>query len=785
MFRAKFDAVSAIFEKLAEVSLVEAMHDEELERRLSATSLAQPLLFAVQVATVDSLEEKGLKPDAVIGHSVGEVAAAWAAGVFDLPDAVRLIHVRSKNQEAIRGYGTMAAVLSSAENVAAAIEEGGFTELCVAADNSPRSVTISGSEEQVSEFGRFARARKMAMKKLGLEYPFHSPLAEFMKDDLLADLDWLRPQEGRIDYVSATFGRVTDGQELGPNYWWTNIREPVLFRPGVEALLDLDCGNFVEIGPRPVLTTYVRDTAAEKSKPVSLLPALEEKDERADLRRVVAQAATQGARLVENRFFGPDAKTSEDLPLYPWRNKEYRAPLTDEALRIFDAAPGNLLLGSALRQGARDWRATLDPSSPAWIVDHKVDGAVVLPAAAFADMALAAARETLGEGPLEVADLDILRALAMEDDAGYETRVTVGGDRHVVDIESRRRLADEDFALNVRARLRRPAGSAPAPRPRPAPDPAETMASEAIYALTRRFGLDYGPQFARAASVQKLDRRTAYVTLDAAKPPLDLERHELHPALLDAAFHGLFALIADEAAEGGRSYLPIRVGRLTLHRAQAAAAGAFVTVSRASERGVEARFDLVDRDGAVIAVADKVRFKAVRIARSKSPAQLAYRNALARLTPASGAGCDLGARIAGLAEDCGATAAEAPEPSAGAILIDTTLRRVALDAISGLASESGVIDVQELLTEGRLAPGARPLLERILMALEEDEALSRTEDGRALLSPEQLYPELSELTEALFAEAPRRIVELARLMELSARLPACWPRVCPRRPPRR
>ena len=772
IFRATFDAVSTIFEKLADVSLVEAMHAEDLEERLPYTSLAQPLIFATQVATVESLAEKGLKPDAVLGHSVGEVAAAWAAGAFDLPDAVRLIHVRSRNQEKIRDRGTMAAVLAGEDAARAALAEGGFDQIAVAADNSPRSVTISGPVDQIAAFSKFARRKKIACKALGLDYPFHSPLAEALKDDLLADLDWLRPTETRCDFVSATFGAPADGEALGPHYWWSNIRQPVLFRQGLEALLEGDCVTFVEIGPRPVLSTYVRDTAAERSKPAAVLPTLEEKDERADMRRVVALAVAQGAQVVENRFFGRDARPDQDLPLYPWRQQTYLVPASDEALRQLDAMGGDPLLGTALRAGSRDWRATVDPASPAWLADHKVEDAVVFPAAGYVDMALAAGIEALGEdGPIELADLDILRPLAMEEGAGYELRTTVQGDRMVVDVESRRRLAGEEFGLHARGRLRRPAGPIPAAKTPPAPDAERTIGADRLYELTRRFGLGYGEVFRRAVSARLVDDRSAFVTLDAAHPALDCARHALHPALLDAAFHGLFALIAEraEAADGSMSYLPVRLGSLILHAPHAAPVGAWVEIDKASERSLEATFRLVDATGGAVATLTGARFKGVRISRAKPASELTYRNALARIAPAGGAKTDLGALAPGLLRELGVD--EAPELSAGALLLDTTARRIARDALATLATESTVLDAEALIAEGRLAETARPLFERLLMALEEDEAVGRAEDGRALLDPNPPYPPLSALTEALFAEAPRRIVEIARLMALPDALP--------------
>ncbi|TYO84854.1 type I polyketide synthase [Oceanicella actignis] len=765
VFRARFDEVSAIFERLSEVSLTQALHDQDLERRLRATSLAQPLLFAIQVGVTESLAEKGLTPDAVIGHSVGEVAAAWAAGAFDLPDAVRLIHVRSHGQEPLRGLGGMAAALAPADKVEQLLAQEGLEEVCLAAENSPRSVTVSGPEAALDAFARAARKRRIAVRRLDLEYPFHSPLADRIVAPLAAELAWARPDECRARFVSATWGRPADGQELGPAYWIENIRQPVRFRAGVEALIEDGCGVFVEIGPRPVLLNYLRDVAEAKARPAAALPSLEERDEAPDLRRVAARAATQGARLAERRFFGPDRKAAEDLPAYPWRRQTFRLALDDEAIRMLEPGRQNPLLGFAARQHGRDWRAAIDARCPAWLGDHRVGGSVVAPGAAFADMALSAGRAALAEGPIELVDLDILRALALDDEAGRETRVRLEGERAVVSIESRARLAGEDFALHARGRVRR-AFRAPPP-PRPAPEAPATMDRAALYERARRIGIEFGPSFRRAAAVMRLDAQRAYSRLDAEG--LDLEAHTIHPILLDAAFHGLLAMVPEAARAGGpaRAFLPIRIGRLTLFGPADGIRGAWIEILRAGPREIVARFTLVGHDGAPLAEADEVRFKAVEMTRSADPRALVYRNALERLAPPEGRAA---APLDPVAESARALAAETPpEPGAGALLIDTLARRAAFDAAAALARE-GVIDPAAMQAEGRLAENARPLLWRILTALEDDGALVRLPEGAFRLA-EAPYPSAEQLTEALLAEAPRRINELMRIIDAAERLP--------------
>ncbi len=171
----------------------------------------------------------------------------------------------------------------------------------------------------------------------------------------------------------------------------------------------------------------------------------------------------------------------------------------------------------------------------------------------------------------------------------------------------------------------------------------------------------------------------------------------------------------------------------------------------------------------MVATLTGARFRAMRTTKTRAPSELVYRNALARIAPPEGAASDLGARLPELAAPFAADAA--PDPSAGLLLLDTTARRIAFDALAGFAGADGALDGDRLAAEGRLAPSARPAFERMLMALEEDEAVLRDAGGPARLAGEAPYPPLNALTEALFAEAPRRIVEISRLLALPASLP--------------
>ncbi|MEM8842110.1 MAG: type I polyketide synthase [Pseudomonadota bacterium] len=401
--------------------------------------VAQPLLFALQVALVHALGDAGLRPDAVAGHSVGEVAAAWSAGCISLDDASRLIHARATAMGPLRGRGTMAAVLADAETAQDAILEMGLHALVVAADNSPRSCTVSGPNDQVAKFVKGARRRRIAAQKLPVDYPYHGPALDQIEADLVERLGDVVPGAGDIPYVSATLGGEIAGAGLTADYWWRNARQPVRFREAVSTLCEIGATTFVEIGPRPLLQSYVANTAKAIGRKVSSIATLDKSAAAGtEIRTLISKAIAHGAREKTDMFFGPRPQVSGDLPAYPWDRAQYRAPRARDQPDLLGRRPGHPLLGAQLRVGDRVWQSEIDALRLPWLADHRVDGVPVLPAAAFAEMALAAGVETHGHG-VELKDFDLIAPLPLQsrEDATTTVRTSLEAETGIVRIESK------------------------------------------------------------------------------------------------------------------------------------------------------------------------------------------------------------------------------------------------------------------------------------------------------------------------------------------------------------
>lgn len=772
VFRLAFDEVSELFAKGSSIDLSQQLLSENLGEALAESSVAQPILFAVQVALVEALAAEGLRPDAVAGHSVGEVAAAWCAGILTLPDAVHLIRTRSTALEVMRGTGGMAAVLAGVEPLEQALAEfaakTGEASISIAADNSPRSTTIAGPVDALKDFAKFARKQRVAAKLLDIDYPYHSAGIDPIRGKLIADLSDLKPQAGHATYVSSTSGRVAPGVALDTEYWWRNARQQVQFREAIDALAKLGCGVFVEIAPRPVLQNYVSDTLSALGVGASVMQTLEQNARVEPTAAMLAgRALTLGATLEAEKYFGAPATYHGALPAYPWRNTTYRAELTSAYIDFLGTGPRHPLLGGRLRAGEGVWRSVIDARTQPWLNDHQVDGAIVFPAAGFLEMALAAGCEELGLA--EVAEFEILRPMVIDPKEGVDARVTFDQSTGAVRIESRRRLSTGDWGLNAFGVVRKtPVEATPAGAPLKS---GQKIAAKPLYQMLDARGLAYGPAFRRIKSIRANDVSADATLAPSAVADLDLR---LDPTTFDAAMHAVFPLIGKKAAEvglaEGTSFLPVRIGRARLYQAGADITRAAVRLTRLSARGAEAEIDLIDASDMIAASITGLRLKAIAFTRAARSGDRFWRQATSLLADADHRAelPAVWANVAERLETLGLADAETPEPDVGSLLVDALSRRLAWDSAKRFADADGRLGIPSAID---LAPSARPLLARALLALEEDGAFEAEDLGVGVLAEDCPYPPVDELIVALSEEAPDRVPDLMALLQLENELP--------------
>ncbi|MES0808599.1 SDR family NAD(P)-dependent oxidoreductase [Roseibium sp. SCPC15] len=778
-FRDAFDKVDKIFMGLSGWSLVTTMFAEDLEADLERSEIAQPLLFAIQVGLVESLRQRGISPKGTAGHSVGEVAAAWCAGALDLEQAVRVIRARSSEQEVVRDLGSMAALLQPAEQAIAGISESGLPRLELAADNSPRSVTISGDSESLDAFAKFARKKKWAMRKLNLAYPFHSALVDPIKEPLLAALDGLKPTEAELPFYSTVLPE-DPRVDVSAEYWWKNVRQPVLFAAAIENMAADDFSVLVEIGPKSVLGTYVNDVLRAKGKQAKVLETLKEPSKKAavaekksgnPLDRIAASILAHGGTTDLDKYVGPKPVSLAALPLYAWQNSEFRPESSSERVDFMFGQTWPLL-GYRLRQDTAEWFNHIDSGSLPFLVDHKVEESVVFPAAGYIEMCLRAALRWTKGDQIELRDFDILRPLVIEGDEVWETQVRISSDDNVIEVLTRPRLSDNDWSLNARGTFITPSTSSRTPWLKSEAETETVLGHEDLYQITRTFGLNYGPSFRRADEVSRHSKTSATVSLLSQDDSLNDYPFALCPTLVDSGFHGLFALLDGvDGVPKNTSFLPIRLGTLRLLAPETKPQSVRIEVTKASPRSIEASFEFLDAEGLTIARLNKARFKAVTLGQDTKPDDLVYRQ-IATVLPEKDRISPLTDQFKGietLANELDLAGSEEQELDDNRVLIEALGRTIAHAAIFDICGTTQS-DLQTLVASGKIDETAAPLAGSIFHWLCESGLCEESEDGYQLTDPSE-NPSAHELLQALTDGGGEHIAEAALLARLWTGLP--------------
>ena len=758
VFRERFDRTDTLFETLSGWSLKEAMFAEDLDQRLSLTRVSQPLIFAIQTASTAALRAKGLAPRTVLGHSVGEIAAAEAAGILSLEQAVRVIFYRSKHQETTRGFGTMAVLLGPVEEMEAFLAD--YPSLDIAAYNSPKAITVAGPEAAIEAAMKALARKRRRGRKLDLEYPFHGRLMDPTERPLLRDLDGLKSAAGHTAMVSTVTGTVLPGARFGAGYWWRNIREPVRFCEALQEATRQGARVFVEVGPRATLLPHIGDAVEPLGIEVAPVGVLTRKPVGGDpIARAVAAALVAGAAVEEATVFGEDPVGEVGLPLYPWQRRSFRLSETAEVTGAVVPRSYHPLVGARVSPDGLEWHGHLDPTLVPDLDDHRIDGQVILPGAAFVEMALHVARQAQRSETATLADVEIHAPMVFAEESLREVAVRLSG--HQLQVLSRPRLTQAQWQLHASAKIIE-GGFLPLPRRDLALPAEQAIPGESLYRRALASGLGFGESFRQVAASARIDETTIVSEL---KPAEADARYGLVPARLDSCFHGLILLFAELMGEGAtKAYVPVRFGEIRLLRPGAVIARTEIRIRRCNERSILADFTLLDGEGEVVAAIREGRFQALRakggsdldaftitqgteLASEPTALALERRPSLSeRLRPALAA----------------ATAPDAADLGPGHLLLEGWATALAYRLAEGLA-RAGRID----LADPRLPDSLRSWALNALYALESSGLASKV-GGDWRLRQDVSLPAPEETMRWIASDHPELSAELVLLADTTA-----------------
>ncbi|MFF0631147.1 SDR family NAD(P)-dependent oxidoreductase [Nocardia sp. NPDC004151] len=617
VFARKMAECDAAFSPLVDWSLSDVLAGADGAPSLERVDVIQPVLFAVMVSLAELWRSAGVVPDAVVGHSQGEIAAAYVAGALSLEDAARVVVLRSAALNAVAGQGGMVSVSLPVDRVTSLLA--GYGELSVAAVNGPRATVVSGVAAQLETFLEACARDDIHARRIPVDYASHSPQVDMLREPLLKALAELRPGSSHLAFWSSVTGGVMDGAELDADYWFRNLREPVRFQPAVQALLEDGYDVFVEASPHPLLTVGIEQTCdlPAGANPVTVVGSLRRDDGGLDgFLRSAAQLEVSGVAVDWEALLGPAHGAGVSLPTYAFQRRRYwldGASSRGDASSLGLSATGHPLLGAVVQSPDGDGvvlTGRVGLATHPWLAERAVDGVALFPGTAYLELVLRAAEEV---GCALVRDLTLLNPLVLHDEVGMQVQVVVEGADELgcrsVSVYSRAETADGRWVPHAQGVL----GIEGEP---------DAAAGWAVWPPAGAVAVPGG-------GPRSVWRCGADLFVEVEAPPklTDVSRFGVHPALLESVLHGQFV---DAEPVAGQVKSPVRWQGVTLHATGAALLRARITPVSGQVDTVSIR--VADAAGRMVLSA---RSLTVREAASAQPEAFSVRDGLhgVRWTP--------------------------------------------------------------------------------------------------------------------------------------------------------
>lgn len=560
-FRKRAEGIDAIFKSLSGWSILKEMLADEESSRMKATEIAQPANFVLQVALADFYLARGVLPAAVVGHSVGEVSAAYVSGMLSLEDAVAVSYHRSRLQQRAAGKGRMLATGLSAEQ-AVRYCEGREDRVSIAAVNSPAAVTLAGDADALAAIAEQLERAGVFNRFLQVEVAYHSPQMDALKPDLRKALEGIRPTRPSLPLYSTVTGREADDILFDGEYWCDNIRNPVLFGQTIESLLTAGHNIFLEVGPHPVLGNSIKEAFRQTGVAGATAASLRRGEpELPSILTGVGELHVHGAEIDWRALSSPAARYVK-LPSYPWQRESY---WNESAVSATERAGSceHPLLGLRAAAPTPTWECATNRPSLDYIADHVIDGVALFPGAGYLEQGLALHSLIDGAEAGVLEDVEFRRPLIWPAAKDARIRVTFDEKSREYSVFSQR--DDDAFAWTLHASGRVSPVAPHVAKSEPLDEIkarcGDVVEGDALYETLAAHGLQYGPAFRRVTQLRRGAGEVLAELRGLAPDAPERASYLLHPALVDAAVQSLIGGVEDNA-DTHRAYLPVAIRRV-------------------------------------------------------------------------------------------------------------------------------------------------------------------------------------------------------------------------------
>lgn len=571
VFRETIEQVDKAIQARFKWSLLEELQADLPASRFDEVAVIQPAIFAIQVGLAGLWESWGIKPDAVAGHSMGEVAAACVAGILTLEDAIRVICIRSQQLQILKGKGTMLATELTKEQALEYVASHA-AEISIAAINGPTSTVLSGCPTRLEAIMKKLEAENLFCRWVKVDVASHSPQIEAIAPEVSKNLKNLSPQPSAVPFFSTVTASLSFGLDLDAAYWVQNLRKPVLLSDTVTQLLEEGYNSFIELGPHPILLSSIQQSVKAEQN-ISMLPSMQrETESREVMLTALGKLYTQGVSIEwEQLYPGPHAYSS--LPSRPWQRDRYwmDTPKSSAGMswhqRQSDSGKHPLLgdkIDLAHSPSSHTWQSELSLDQLSYLEDHKVEGLTVFPATGYLEIAFQVAKELGFNKSHAIRDLNFQQLMTLNHDRPRSIQVFLepnDSGNHQLSIYSRESSKDR-WTKHVSASLVKTSVAEPVRQGLPESE-SDVIDPQILYTAFESRGIQYGPDFQGIENLIREENRVwGRVSLPQSLS-YQTDSYQWHPALLDACLQVLGVAIEDSGIKG--LYVPSGCENIKVH----------------------------------------------------------------------------------------------------------------------------------------------------------------------------------------------------------------------------
>ncbi len=663
VFRAALDRCAAVLDTVLTRPLRSVLFAEAGSPAavLDETAYTQPALFALEYALAELWRSWGVKPDFVMGHSVGEYVAACLARVITVEEGARLIAERGRLMQALPAGGAMAAIFATQEEVAAALAPYAG-RVSIAAMNGPAQTVISGSADAVDAVCVALTARAVRCQRLPVSHAFHSPLVEPMLDEFERAASRARFSPPALRLISNLTGQSADPKDITqPRYWRRHVREAVRFADGLRTLASMSPDICLEVGPHATLLAFAQvcfDSLDAAAQPALIGSLRKGRNDLEQLNDSLAQLFLRGVQVDWRAVWAPAKAQRVELPTYPFQRERFWFQARPVQQGPAGRASGHPLLGIRLRSALRDaaqFEVELTVDSVPFLRDHQVQGRAILPATALLEMALAASRALWGKAR-GVRDVVIAEPLVVNEGESVIVQVVItgaGSDNPAFEILSgATSVAAGEWRRHVEGRFA-PATAQAAPSAGAVSRGDEVIGAAQHYEQLAARGLAFGPSLQGVREIRRCDGEALGLIELPERSISGAGDFVIHPALLDACLQVMNAAIpaAQLGSTGGRAYLPLAIEAVDVFRAAGPAVRSVARIKAADGRADTLQGDVtvLDDQGVVARVSNVTLRAAARVGADADPLYaVAWEKKARGISAWTPAPADLAVRAGGL-----------------------------------------------------------------------------------------------------------------------------------------